>query len=274
MGALSGHLKLRAEIRAHGRTVLASQSFRAPFHLGKPYWEAETRTLLVQVVNPTAGILAGDRLESEVSVGRGAALLLTTPSATRIFQMKSGNAESRQRLTVEAGGWLETMPEPLVPHRGSSFRQCTSIAIEPGGEMFYADILMPGRVSHGEAWEWNRLGLEMEVRRGGELVLRERFEQTGPELCALAEFAGTGPKACFGNAILLAEPSVDDSGWQSAIAALHGQGLWVGLSALHRGGWTIKLVAADHAKLRRGLKAIRHALSARFPHLGCDPRKL
>jgi urease accessory protein len=274
MGEFSGHLNLRAEVRAHGRTVLASQSFRAPFHLAKPYWDADTRTLLLQVVNPTAGILAGDRLESAVSVGPGAALLLTTPSASRIFQMKTGVAESRQQLTVEAGGWLETMPEPLVPHRGSSFRQRTSIAIEPGAGLFYADILMPGRVAHGEAWAWDRLRLETEVRLGGELILRERFDQTGPDLRALADFAGSGPTACFGNVLLLAELGPDDAGWQEAVAALHTNGLWVGISALRRGGWTIKLVAADHAKLRRALRSIRQALSARFPRLACDPRKI
>ena len=36
-----------------------------------------------QQPNPTAGILEGDRLESTVRVDAGAALLLTTPSASR-----------------------------------------------------------------------------------------------------------------------------------------------------------------------------------------------
>src|SRR5476649_850599 len=105
MPEFSGHLTLRAEARAHGRTALATQSFRAPFHVSKPYWDADTRTLLVQVVNPTAGILAGDRLESAIAVDAGAALLVTTPSASRIFQMKAGTAECRQHFTVAAGGW-------------------------------------------------------------------------------------------------------------------------------------------------------------------------
>ena len=59
MPEFHGHLSLLAAVRNHGRTVLARQSFRAPFHLSKPYWDADSRALLVQVVNPTAGILAG-----------------------------------------------------------------------------------------------------------------------------------------------------------------------------------------------------------------------
>jgi len=96
MAEFSGNLHLRADARADGRTVLAGQSFRAPYHLSKPYWDEATQTLLVQVVNPTAGILAGDWLESEIAVKSGASLLVTAPSASRLFQMKSGKAESRR----------------------------------------------------------------------------------------------------------------------------------------------------------------------------------
>jgi urease accessory protein len=274
MTGFSGHLSLRAAARADGRTVLAAQSFRAPYHLSKPYWDADAQTLLVQVVNPTAGILSGDRLESDIAVGKGAALLVTTPSASRVFKMKAGTAECRQHFTVAAGGWLEVMPEPLVPHRGCHYLQATHIAVEPGGGLFFADLLMPGRVAHGEAWAWEKLCLEIDVRLGGELILRERFEQTGAELQALAELAGSGPAACFGNAVLIAEQTGEDQAWRDAVAALHGDGLWVGVSPLRHGGWSIKLVAVNGMRLRSGLRAVRQALALRFPRLRCDPRKL
>ena len=272
MPEFSGHLSLRAAARADGRTALAAQSFRAPYHLSKPYWDADARTLLVQVVNPTAGILAGDRLESFIAVGADASLLVTTPSASRVFKMRNGAAECRQHFTVAAGGWLEVMPEPLVPHRGCSYRQTTTVELEPGGAMFFTDQLMPGRVAHGEAWEWEKLCLVTEVRLGGELVLRERFEQTGVELRALAALAGSGPAACFANAILIAENA--DESWRPDVSALHGDCLWIGVSALRSGGWSFKLVALDSVKLREGLRAVRQQLAKIFLRLACDPRKL
>jgi len=274
MAEFSGHLSLRAAGRADGRTVLAAQSFRAPYHLSKPYWDAEAQVLLVQVVNPTAGILSGDRLESDITVEKKAALLVTTPSASRVFKMKAGTAECRQHFAVAAGAWLEVLPEPLVPHRGCRYRQGTRITVEPGGGLFFADLLLPGRVAHGEAWAWESLCLEIDVRLGGELILRERFEQTGAGLRALAELAGSGPEACFANAVLVAAETGDDSAWREAVAALHGDGLWVGVSPLRRGGWSLKFVARDGMRLRSGLRAARQALATRFPRLACDPRKL
>lgn len=274
MVEFSGHLSLRAAARETGRTALMAQAFRAPYHLSKPYWDADAKTLLVQVVNPTAGILSGDRLESEIAVDAGAALLVTTPSASRVFQMKEGVAECRQNFSVAAGGWLEVMPEPLVPHRGSSYRQHTRIDVAQGGELFFADLLVPGRVAHGEAWEWKNLRLETEVRVGNELVLRERFDQTGADLKALAALAGSGAGACFGNAVLIATEDASDIEWRNTVNALHREGLWVGVSALRRGGWSVKFVAADGIRLRGALRAIRAALAQRFPRLKCDARKL
>lgn len=270
--SFSGHLRLRAAARADGQTTLAQQSFRAPFHLSKPYWDHDARTLLVQVVNPTAGILSGDRLESEIAVDERATLLVTTPSASRVFTMRSGSAECEQRFTVAAGGWLEVLPEPLVPHRGCRYRQTTTVDIAAGGGLFFVDQLMPGRLGHGESWSWDRLTLGLEARYAGELILRERFEHTGPELRALAEFAGSGPTACFANAVL-----IGDSGspaWLPAVRALHADGVWLGVSALRRAGWSLKVIAPDPIRLRATLRSLRQALAPAFPQLACDPRKL
>jgi urease accessory protein len=274
MAEFSGHLSLRAAARADGRTVLAGQSFRAPYHISKPYWDADVRALLVQVVNPTAGILSGDRLESAIAVEKDAALLVTTPSASRVFKMRSGSAECRQRFRVAAGGWLEVLPEPLVPHRGCTYRQRTEIAVEPGGGLFFADLLMPGRVAHGEAWVWVDLCLDIDVWMGGELILRERFAHRGEDLRALADLMGSGAGACFGNAVLIAPEGPADRSWREEATALHGDGLWLGISPLRRGGWSIKFVAKNGIRLRQGLRALRQALAVRFPRLGCNPRKL
>ncbi len=272
MATFSGHLHLRAERRAHGRTVLAAQSFRAPFHVSKPHWDAEAGTLVVQVVNPTAGILAGDQLESDITVGHGAALLVTTPSASRVFRMRGGSAACQERFTVAEGAWLEVLPEPLVPHRGCAYRQHAQVEIAAGGALFFVDQLMPGRVAHGEAWGWDRLTLSLEVRLAGELILRERLDQTGESLRDLAALAGSGPAACFANAILIAP--AETAPWRADLAALHRDGLWIGVSALRRGGHSLRIVAPDGVRLRRVLRDVRRILAPYFPRLGGEVRKL
>jgi urease accessory protein len=277
MADFHGHLALRAAARPDdGVTTLAAQAFRAPFHLSKPYWDADTRTLLVQVVNPTAGILSGDRLESSVTVDSGAAVLLTTPSASRVFRMRDGEARSLQTFHVAPSAWLEVLPEPLVPHRGCVFHQRTTLHVEPGGSAFYADLLLPGRVAHGEIWRWSRLVLELEVRHGSALLLRERLDHSADHLRALASLAGAGDSACFGNAVFIPPaPLASAPAWREELHALHVDGVWLGASPLHTGaGWSIKFVAPDPILLRRTLAEIRRLLAPSAPHLACDARKL
>ena len=303
MSEFSGHLMLRAEVREHGKTVLAGQSFRAPFHVGKAYWDEEGAALRVQVVNPTAGILEGDRLETEVAVGNGAALLVTTPSASRVFHMRRGEAVASQKFSVEAGGWLEFLPEPLVPHNASSLRQTTEIDVAEGGEIVFADLLMPGRIARGETWAWSRLRLELAVRVGGELILRERLDQSGEEMRALAALArlggelkseegkvkgesdgvaadGAGGRAdvacCFGNVVIVSRALDEGGSWRERIEALHGTRAWVGVSALRGsvGAWSLKIVAADGAELRRVLSEAREILAERLPRMRASLRRV
>jgi urease accessory protein len=229
---------------------------------------------MVQVVNPTAGILAGDRLESEITVDAGATLMVTTPSASRVFTMSVGTAECIQRFTVGPEAWLEVSPEPLVPHRGCRYRQSTHIDVAPTGGLFYVDQLFPGRIGHGEAWLWDRLCLSLEVRSVGELIVRERFDHSGAELQQLAAFSGSGGTACFANALLIADPHASEKTWLAELRVLHRDGVWVGISALRRSGWSIKIVAPDPIRLRETLRAVRRTLATEFPRLACDPRKL
>lgn len=275
MAGLSGFLRLRAETTPAGRTVLREQAFRAPFHLSKPYWDPDARALLVQVVNPTAGILDGDELSSDISVGPEAALVVTTPSATRVFQMREGGAGSRQTFAVASRGWLEVMPEPLVPHRGSRFRQTTTIDAAADASVCYVDQLMPGRLGHGEAWAWEKLQLEMTVRVDGELVLRERLDQGGTGLRALAEAGGSGANACFANLVIIGpEAAGSDRDLFRQLHSLQDENFLIGVSPLHRQGWSIKCVARDPIRLRDGLRSTRGLLARRFQRLSLDLRKL
>jgi urease accessory protein len=267
----SGHLHLEAVLRDDGRTAIARQSFRAPFHIGKPYWDGSV--LQVQVVNPTAGILAGDRLELAVCVRSGATLLVTTPAATRAFMMRSGVAECRQNFSVEAGGWLEYAPEPLCPHHDCDYVQTTRVELAEGAGGFYVDTLAPGRVGRGESWAWRRLGLALDVTLAGEPVLRERLNLSGADMARLAAFYSMR-EAWFATAVIISSRlAPDDPEWER-VRALHGGGRWLGVTRLRRGGWIVRLVAPGGQVLRDTLTELRQILSEKLPALQSDLRKL
>lgn len=268
---LDGHLMMSAARRDDGRTVLARQSFRAPFHLGKSYWDGSV--LQVQVVNPTAGILAGDRLRCEVTVGEGASLAVTTPAASRAFMMRRGVAECRQEFRVSSGGWLEYFPEPLCPHRDTDYVQRTAIHVEDGAELFWCDSLAPGRVGRGETWAWRRLQIALTVDQGRAPLLRECLDASGSELAAMAAFHGQ-PEAWFATALVLSPRLAPDDACWEALRALHRDGVWCGVTRLPRAGWIVRVIAPRGQALRDTLAEVRRLLAEKLPALRSDWRKL
>jgi urease accessory protein len=269
--ALVGHLHMEADADSSGRTFLARQSFRAPFHISKPYWDGSV--LQVRVINPTAGILSGDRLDLAVRARAGSRLLVIVPAASRAFMMSRGTAECRQLFAVEDGASLEYAAEPLFPHEGSDYAQVTRLQVAAGGELCYADSLAPGRVGRGETWAWRRLLLGLELELGGRRVLRERFEGSGDTLRRMAA-AYAMPEAWFGTVVAVSPRLTSASPAWDRIRALNGGGRRVGVTCVERGCWVVRVVVPGGLELRESMTAVRSLLSGELPGLASDLRRV
>lgn len=256
---LTGHLHLTCSADAAGRSYLRSQSFCAPLHLSKPH--EDSGVLVVNVVNPTAGLLSGDRIDLRARVERGARLLVTAPSASRAHCMPTGHAELVQDFVVESGAWLEIWPELFIPQGGARYRQRTALRVEEGGEALFFETLAPGRVAMGEAFAFAELEWETDILLGGEPIARERYSLT-PDGAGVAALRGQFPTGYYASCFAISPRLAADAPCWPAIHALHEPEAWVGCSALRRGGFVVKIVAAGSVLLRRKLAAVRRELYA------------
>ena len=275
---LDGGCDLLCAPDSRGQSVLRRQWFRAPVHLSKPHHDAGA--LVVNVVNPTAGLLAGDRLRLHVEVAPDARLVLTTPSATRVHTMRGGEddfAATRQEFRVAAGGSLEWWPEPLIPQRGARYRQHTVIALAPGAELLFLETVAPGRVAAGEAFAFDELRWATDLRLGDRPLVRERYrlapDHGHPSLAALRR---RFPGGYWGSAFLVAPGlTAKAPGWAAALHARHGPDLWVGVTALGGDGsaFAVRVVAADSLALRRFCRALREQVYAALDRSPPDLRR-
>jgi urease accessory protein len=265
---LHGHLHLVCALDTRGVSHLRSQSFRAPMHISKPH--LDTETLGVNVVNPTAGLLAGDEVQCNIAVEPGARLVLTTPSAARSHRMRDGRAVLAQDFSVAAGGFLDVWPELFIPQAGTRYHQRTVARVEPGGTLLLSEMLAPGRVASGEAFAYDYLRWETDVLVKDELVVRERYRlQPGtPSVEALRSAFEHG---YYASLYVVAETLSQAHGCWRAIHDLHSESAWVGVSRLRRGGWVIKVLAAESIALRRVMAEVRtlvyEALGKALPDL-------
>ena len=255
--SLSGHLDITCALDDRGLSHLSAQSFATPIHLSKPH--LDEGVLVVNVVNPTAGLLSGDRIACRVVVESGAALLLTTPSATRAHRMPDGAAEVTQTLRVAAGAWLECWPEPFIPQGGTRYRQQTQIHVEEGGGLLFCESLAPGRVASGEAFEFTELTWETDISVGENHAVHERY-RLRPDDEAVRALRRSFDHAYYASCFLIAPTlSRDQPCWQR-IRELHSAEVWIGCGALAHGGWVVKIVAEGSVALRRTLATVRSEL--------------
>lgn len=265
---LVGHLELICDVDARGCTRLRHQSFRAPVHLSKPHHDEGV--LVLNVVNPTAGYLEGDRLRNDVRVERGARLLLTMPSASRVHAMRGGRAEVRQHYRVGAGGSLDVWPGLLIPQRAARYRQQTEVDLDPDAELLLFETLASGRVASGEVFAYDELSVATDLRLASRLVARERY-RLSPGDGSLDALRRRFSCAYYASAFLFAPALSARSPCWAAILASHGDAVWLGISTLFDHGFVVKMIAADSVNFRRTLLMIRAAV---YDALGRSPPNL
>jgi len=270
--SLSGNLRLVCASDPERGTYISAQSFSAPIHLSKPYWDGNA--LLVNVVNQTAGIFGGDRISTHVVVEPRARVFLSSPSAARFHPSQGREARLEQTFEVRAGASLDVFPEISIPQRDSRSFQKTNIRVEQGGELIYLETLAPGRVASGESFAFTSYRWWTDISVGGRPVHRERAS-IRPGDSSISGLAALFPASYYAGIIVISSAS---EAWPAdfahAVSAL-GDNVSSRIAAakLCAGGWSIRLLAADSLTLRQGISNLRQLIYQRLGGPVPDPRR-
>jgi urease accessory protein len=170
-----GVLRLRLE-RREGRTVVADQYWRLPLQTMPASYQDEDDQAWVYLLNPTGGIVQGDRLRAEIELGLGARALVTTQSATKVYRATSGQAEESNRFVLAPGAALEFLPDPTIPFAASRLHRRTTVDLDPSSTVILAELLAAGRLAREERFALDRLVVEVEFRVAGARCLADRLE--------------------------------------------------------------------------------------------------
>ncbi len=269
---LSGSLRLVCASSPQRGTYLAQQSFTAPIHISKSYWNGDA--LLVHLINPTAGVFGGDCIRTHVTVEPGARVLLSSPSATRFHPSRGRLAQLEQLFEIRAGGSLDILPEISIPQRDSRSRQKTVIQVELGGELIYLETLTPGRVASGEIFVFDEYAWATDITVGGRLVLRERavIRPGGESTAGLRAFF---PASYHASIVVISPRTASfDAGFAREVAALSAPARAVlAASSLREHGWIVRLLASDGVAFQEAIRNARALIYARLGRKQPDARR-
>jgi urease accessory protein len=208
-GTQHGELELVFETR-DGKTVLVKGLQKPPLLFIRPF-ELEPGILTVIIVNPTAGILAGDTYKILVTLHSGARVVLLTQSATKVHKMNDGLSATQDiSFQIANNSRLEYYPERTIPYALSNFRQNLNVNLELGAQFGMLETWTTGRVLRGERLEFTKYASKTSVRIDNKLEYLDSFtlEPSSQNLNALGALEGHDYLASgffVGNTVMLPE---------------------------------------------------------------------
>jgi len=265
-----------------GRTVLAASHQEPPLRVVRAF-ALPDGAALVHLHNVSGGLLGGDQLALHVRVGSRARAQLTTTGATRIYQPREGAPATTQvnEITVDENALLEFLPDSIIPFAGARFSQRTQIHLQEGAGIFWWEILAPGREARGEIFEYESLGMSVDITSMGRPIAAERI-QLAPRTQALDSLARLGLYKTWAT-FYICRVGLRASEWIALEQELReiARGLSLGnetrwgISTLVRDGLIVRGLAVHGREALHGLHAFWSAAKMRLYQLeAVPPRKV
>ncbi|MER3422720.1 MAG: hypothetical protein C4293_05325 [Nitrospiraceae bacterium] len=245
-------------------TVLSHFRSRSPWHLFPPISLDEAGCAYTLLLNPSGGLVGGDRLSMRASLGPRAHVLFGTPSANRIYRSMSEPSSQSIDIAVATAAILEWVPDLTIPFGGSRFHQALHVKLDAGAVVLLWDAIASGRVARGERWAFASLENEIRITTASGGSVLERYHLSSPDRIGLA-----GEWDYLGSLYLIGE-SVESEVWkrlEESVAELleERQGrILGGVSEPSVRGLVIKLLAKSAPDLNTALECLWTAARAQL----------
>ncbi|MGI9277552.1 MAG: urease accessory protein UreD [Endozoicomonas sp.] len=166
-------------ISAENCTRLGRTRHYGPLRIQRPFWPEGPELAHIYTLHPPGGLVAGDELIQQFEAGPGAAGLVTTPSAGKVYFNNSKRQQKQNiviRVADQAG--IEWLPQETILFDGADAVMSLDVQLSGKGTYIGWDILCLGRQASGESFDSGRLLQTVNLSRNGLPLFRDRLEFT------------------------------------------------------------------------------------------------
>jgi urease accessory protein len=256
--------------RSDGVTRLGELYMRDPLRVLFPR-PAAGEPFQAVLATTSGGLVGGDRLAIDVSVGDGAALQLVGQAAEKIYRSLGPETEVAVTLRAAPGALMEFLPQGTILFDASRLRRRVNVAAAGDAQVLTGEIVTFGRIASGERVTRGLLHDRWSIRRDGKLVWADALSLMGDIAGTLAVPAGFDGAKALGTVVYLA-PNAGQSLELARGLLDTGVGLVRAGASLVNGVLVARFLSADPAALRhafgmfwREFRAGACALPARLP---------
>lgn len=265
-------LRLGLTCDAAGKTVVCDRYMSYPLSVSPPFrldadgtatqQLAQSQRVYLYRMNTSPGLLSGDRLEMSLRLEAGTQLLLADQAATKVHMMpvESSGATVRYGFEIGARATLEFLPEPLILFADSFLTQTTEITMHPTAGLSFGEIILPGRLARGEAYQFRQFNSRIRIKSSdGNVWFIDAMRLLGKSNPFVdSELFASG--AILGTLLLVLPEAISTSEnlaqLSKEIDALSAQSLSLASSVLPGGrGLLVRAIAAKTQDMQTGFKA-------------------
>lgn len=143
------------------------------------------------LLNTGGGITGGDRLLLDVALEANAAATLTSQAAEKIYRSDGPAAHIALRVRLESGARLDWLPQETILFEQARVARRIDIDMAADARLTMVEMLVLGRIAHGEEVRDVSWRDRWSIRRGGRLCLAEAIRIDG-DAAALLDRPATG----------------------------------------------------------------------------------
>jgi urease accessory protein len=212
----------------------------------------EDQGLSAMFVNTAGGVAGGDRFDTEIAVGEGARLTLTTAAAEKVYRAHGEPAELNIALKAGPGARLAWLPQETILFDRARVSRRIDIDLAENASLLLCEIVVFGRSAMGERMLDGAFIDRWRLRRGGRLVFAETVRLDGDIGAKLARPAFAKGGVAIGTALIVPGDEALVERIRELAASFGGE---VGISAWN-GFAMARFCAQDAARLRADMMAV------------------
>ncbi|GAA3863144.1 urease accessory protein UreD [Leifsonia kafniensis] len=248
-------------------TELTKHYQKSPLQIMRPLYYDPLRPDMPSTMLMTTGggMVSGDRHRTDLVFGQDTSAHVTTQAFAKVYRMEFGYAAATTNLTLEAGAFVEFLPDPVIPFANSRYYQRTAVVLDSTATLIASETVYAGRLARDERHLFDVYASDFEVRRpDGTLVALDRVRlcPTDSDVNGVAVLGGFDVLAMLYVLTPLISASELADQLHSALAEAYGAELLFGVSVLpgESGVW-LRLLSNDTVLVARA-----SALAAGFVH--------
>ncbi|MBE9077138.1 urease accessory protein UreD [Romeria aff. gracilis LEGE 07310] len=160
-------LELQIGCDRNFQSFISHQYAAYPFRLSRCFRLDTDRPqrAYLYLMNASPGLLAQDRIETTIKLNDFTQLYLTDQAALKVHSMPASGTSAQvvQHIQIGKKACLEYVPEPIILYADAEFNQRSRLTLHPTGQLFWSEIILPGRLARQEWYQFRHYRSRLQV---------------------------------------------------------------------------------------------------------------